>query len=736
MRWRWFASDNLAPPSVTPPALAVAVLTTLCLFLLQPARADFLRFRYDLDYLNSNVDFTNKTTGLTTTTDTSLFNQDYPLDFSKTLYPYLSLGGGVFYELASADASTGPLETESDRTFLQPYVRLDLNNPMYRGGLEYRRSEIESDFTGLPTEKDYRDAFDAIIGWQPVELPSLQLRYNQTHTYNDPDTVDRLEKYFNLESRYQPYDNLQFYYNYQRDSTDDRKRDVETVDQLHTGRVDYERRFMDDRLSLATSYRIDYGKQEIPALATVDEPVLPSAGLSALDDTPEDGALAINNALINGNLTASAGIDIGLGGDETTLTNIGLDLGLPTPVDQLLVWVDRRLSTAVSTAFSWDVYTSPDNTPTSDWTLVATVFPAPFGTFENRFEIRFTRVTTRFIKVVTRPLSPIIPGAVDYANIFVTELQPFNTVSGVNVNDERDRLSHDFSLNLTGRLNPRTVLGYDMYYRNRKQDLVVGTATADELSNGLFVNHTFSKVFSGSARVLRTDTSTDTNDIVDYSYSGSLRGDYFKNFYQTLIYSGTHTHENAGTSRSDSLFLRNNAVLYQGWSAYADVGYSIFDSFDQAQETDTTFRFGTNVVPNAKVNFNLDYTITYIDNTDVLVPDTTDTLWTFQVFYLPFRTLSLFGKITVRDREDTNTTLQNYSVNWSPFPDGALQVSFNYAETLRDPDNQRDRSAGPYLKWTVSRHIILESAYTLSQSESDTQKADTRSILAKMNLIF
>ena len=59
-----------------------------------------------------------------------------------------------------------------------------------------------------------------------------------------------------------------------------------------------------------------------------------SQGLFSFDNSPEDGpALAVNNALIDGNLIASAGIDIGLGGDESVLTNIGVDLGLAVDVD-------------------------------------------------------------------------------------------------------------------------------------------------------------------------------------------------------------------------------------------------------------------------------------------------------------------------------------------------------------------------------------------------------------------
>jgi len=155
----------------------------------------------------------------------------------------------------------------------------------------------------------------------------------------------------------------------------------------------------------------------------VDTKITPTQGLSSIDDTPDDGpALSVNPALIDGNLVISAGLDIGLGGDESTLTNIGLDLGLPTDILKIQLWVDRRLTAAVSNSFSWAVYTSPDNIDTSTWTQVATLFPAPFDTVENHFDITFPRVTTRYIKVVTRPMSPLVPGAAGFPNIFITEV--------------------------------------------------------------------------------------------------------------------------------------------------------------------------------------------------------------------------------------------------------------------------------------------------------------------------
>jgi hypothetical protein len=45
-----------------------------------------------------------------------------------------------------------------------------------------------------------------------------------------------------------------------------------------------------------------------------------------------------------------------------------------------------------------------------NWTLHQTILSAPFGAFDNRFELTFANVSTRYIKAVTDPLSPVVPG--------------------------------------------------------------------------------------------------------------------------------------------------------------------------------------------------------------------------------------------------------------------------------------------------------------------------------------
>ena len=388
----------------------------------------------------------------------------------------------------------------------------------------------------------------------------------------------------------------------------------------------------------------------------------------------------------------------------------------------------------VSGAFAWTVYTSPDNNANSTWTAVDTIAPAEFGAFDNRFEISFAAVNTRFIKVVTSALSPTNIGAGDFPNIFVTEMQAFVTVSGVDVDNKQTTVDHNYNLNLRGKLTARTTAGYTLLYNYQKSD--PGTEKRTRLTNGLNLNHVFNDVFSANANGQRADTTERGEDAIDYTYGAALRANWLKTFNQTFTYSGIYLDEEQGTAYQNSLFLRNNAQLYRGWSAQLDGGYTWEETLDGAQLTGWNILSGTNFVPNEKINLNLNYTYRRTAQSGADFGPTSETQWDIQAFYNPFRNLSLFGKVSFVNRENSNDTFQNYSINWSPFPDGDLQFFFLYSETLRSQTDSRDTVVGPGLKWAIGRHIFLDMTYNYSRNETITQTTEANVFDGELRLTF
>jgi hypothetical protein len=714
--------------------MLLAAMFFFHVLLARNAAADGINLNGEITYQDIDTTTTNKTTGEKFDTNSYLIRQRYNLDLSKTIYPYLSFDTGTIFELNETTSKTEGTKTDTDERLLQPFIRLSLNNPIYQGSLQYRRTELNASTTNVPNTEDIRDEYDAILGWKPLDLPEVTFRYSYTHVYDDPETVDLVEKLTTVESNYTAWTDLSLNYFYSRTDTANRLTNFDTLEQLHSGRAEYSRNFWEGRFFFNTNYRITYSTIDFSGdSSSARIPLFRSLGLFSLDNSPQDGpALSVNNALIDGNLDASAGIDIGLGGDELTLTNIGVDLGTTTQVSEILIWVDRRLTGAVPGSFSWSVYTSPDNTDLSTWTLVATVNPAPFGTFENRFQISFPSVNTRFIKVVTRPLDPAVPDAASFPNIFVTEMETFGTVSQAAAQETQETIDWTYDLNLRARVTDKTTLGYSVYYNYRDQDPISNKRT--ELSNTLSLNHIFNEVFSTTARLNRTDETEEDLDTVIYNYNLSLRGAYLPTLDQSITFSGSSTNTEDDSSDTMTVFLRTNAILYTGWSAFVDAGFN----WNRPEANNTTekswlLRASTNFEPNQMLTINLDYR-----QREIIHPESSSRYdFTAEAFFVPVRALSFNARYNIVDRTgfDTQTT-QFYAAIWSPFPDGSIQFFFNYNETLESEEDRRRTTIGPGFNWTISNHFFLEASYSYQEDDSNTQKIESNNFFAKFRLVF
>ena len=114
----------------------------------------------------------------------------------------------------------------------------------------------------------------------------------------------------------------------------------------------------------------------------------------------------------------------------------------------------------------------------------------------------------------------------------------------------------------------------------------------------------------------------------------------------------------------------------------------------------------------------------------------TEIEYDIQAFYNPFSNLSLFGRINVVDRDNDTNTFQNYSLNWSPFPDGDLQFFFVYTETLRSSSDQRETIIGPGLRWDIGRHISVDMTYNYTRNETATLKTESDIFNSNLQLVF
>ncbi len=700
------------------------------------ASADSLRAIVDIGYA-TNDSKTTDSAGGTTQTNMSSFTQRYRLFLNKAFFPNLSLDAGGLFERVQTDSETAGVDSTLTGTRTRPYFDLRLTTPLYQAGVGYSRREDKATTSGAPSSTNVNEEYHAILGWKPEGYPDWNIRMDKIDTFDKArviqDTTTKQAQaivhyaYKGLDIRYQPS---------YRDTLN-RIGAIETQETTHNGRATYSGTLFRNRTSLSASYEFTRAETEIIASGTgeVSFPLFPLTGISALDDTPAEGSLDPNSALSNGDFAVGAGLNLGLpsAGESAAARNIGLDFGIPPEANTLFVWIDRELPLEIADAFSWDVYSSSDNVV---WTPVTTVSPAPFGPFQNRFEIRFPNVTARFIKVVTRPLSLAVPRASEFPDILVTEIQAFVRRPAAEAGGKTSRTTQIGTADVRTRILDSPSLYHELSFFLINTD--VPSQTRYTVSNGLSILQKLSRIFTASGRVTREDIQDPAQGGVAYTYSASLQAVPLKTLRHLLLFSGRNEQLGEGSQDRWSLFLRNNAQVYKGIDVSLDGGFGS-TKFDSGEEQkSTTLIFGANIVPHPTVTLALNYNGTTTDQTGGGKPDqtTVDTRGEVSLAYRPFQTMYLLASVSRVDRQGIQETLQNYAANWSPFPSGALQFNFAFNQDLTSRDNAKTRSIRPSLRWNITSRIILDMSYQLLKTESRVETADTRTFFTNLEMIY
>lgn len=678
--------------------------------------------------------FTSKTTdasGTTTKFDASTYNPRLTLSINTDIFPKLNLNAGGVIEKNISIFTTEEEKTKTTLTRFRPYIYFTLRDPLYEVGIGYNRKQDGLETSGSPKLTLINDDYLATLKWRPEGFPSIETQFEKTNTYDEDRRVqDTTKDYISVLSRYS-YQGLDVRYQGTYTNTDEKAVGLETRDMLHSAWLSYSNTFLDRRVYLSTTYNVNYEQIKTRSSAagsggTVPIQLFPLVGLSINDNTITPLTMPPNPGLIDANLTASAGINIGLPplGGDTRARNIGLDFFLPTEVNQLLVWIDRDLSTAPAIAafFNWDIYTSSDNL---NWTPAGPITSAVFGPFQNRFEINFPTVTTRYIRVVVRPLNAAVPGSASFPDIFITELQAFlrQPVGGIPGRNSLTitRTTHNYYLDAKTRIFNIPLLFYelDVFYTRIDPDGHLRYT----VSNGFSANHRFSPIFSARARVAREDGEEEKERRSAWIYDAALEATPLRTLTNRLIFSGRNEEIGGRRNNNNSILLYNTAELYRG----LDVGFNIGQNFSKDESglntRETDFQILATIIPHPTLNLTLDYKYSIINQSGGNAPSGSNNRHTGQFIfsYRPFRTLFVVATIDLSTTTDQKTQVaQNYGFNWSPFPDGALQFRFFYNENLRT-GGIKERIINPGVRWNITKRSYLDLSYQRNINTSRAQ---------------
>lgn len=679
--------------------------------------------------------------GQSTNTTSDSITQRYSITLDKRLYPNLGLLAGGLFEKRDVTLESGDVDIDSTSTKMRPFVNLSLRTPLYTVEAGYNRNEDKQKSSGLLPVVTVRETWSSTLSWRPVDLPDAKLEYFRTENFDKEKKIQNaIDSRFGFTTQYRPVLPVYLRYQVSFGEREDRLSNV-TVDEIaHNGKVSYSDRLWQRRISVVSDYSFVHSETKTAAEGggEVGFPIFSFLGLSAISDVPESVALLPNTLLIDGDFTTNAGINIGrpLAGEDARQRNIGLDFATDREINTILVSVDRDV-TQVADAFSWRIYTSSDNL---NWVLRQTVSPATFNSFSARFEIRFSNVTTRYVKVVVAPLSPAVPFASNFPSILVTELQGEVRRPASEVTRKTSSTIHLYNLDVRTLVLEKPSLFHEFSLFLRKIDPLPSLYT---ISNGLSLQHQFSKVFSGRARVSREDGKELKGTRVAYLYTASLAAVPLDTLRHSLVFSGSDESAAGSTSTANSLFLYNSAKLYDGIDVNLGGGISRTE-VGTGQKTDQSqVNASAYLVPHRVMTFNLTYsgTSTKTNGGEITGQrkDTTDA-WEAGLSLTPVQTVYLFGSYRIENVEQGGNgerrNMRNFIANWAPFPDGTVHFNFYYNESFLSENKTRNRSIVPSLRWNVTARSYLDLSYQNVKTESMLLTTDTRVVSGTVHIGF
>lgn len=646
--------------------------------------------------------------------------------WTRRLYPYLQAQAGAFYERFDDTIEQLGFEQDTDLTRYRPFVRLTLHSPQILGEVGWDRNEETTQTGNLDEFRLTRDRLLSTLGWYPSDLPSARLEMSRIVDQDaSRQFEDRSENALRFTSEYRPVESTRLYYRGSLEEIEDKIDGSKFRTVQHNGQIYFSDIYFDDRWELSGSWNTTYRSTEIEATGAGELliPVLPVAGGFDLDDTPDLGTLTPAPLLVDGNTLVGTLVNLGLvppAGDDRP-RNIGVDLGIDRDVNVFRVWIDRSLPFQISSTFTWEIWTSAD---AQFWTRTSVIPTAPFGPFDNRFELRFPAVFARYIKVVVPPLAPTVPNATLYPTILVTELEPIlaqpanqfqNTVS-----DTRQLAQASSRFQILDRPG----LYYETTY-----SLVTSTlgTTSWTLSNGLSLRHQFDRVWGVNARAAREDGVNRDLDRTAYVYSAAVTANPYETLRHSLILSG-YTDDTGGvTTENRGVNFNTTAVVYDGVDLNFLAGTSHGKISDGSENEAVLIGAGATVIPWHTV------TLTFrFDDRDATislqgVPDREDRTRSVEaaVAYNPLPAIYLYGSRRKEARtSEPDRTVDTFAASWSPFPGGALQVSLSYDETRYSDLDETDTSFVPFVRWNINPRSYFEVAWQRLTRESNTTRIE------------
>jgi hypothetical protein len=619
--------------------------------------------------------------------------QSYNLDLSNDLTSALRISGNVRY-------TTNKKKDAADTETLSPSLLIGLNNDLFSlslNGMENRR-KVEDEPTTI--NRSWSTTF--ITSLDDRYWPQLRLNYNQNFTTDDasPRSTDQQSNMFDSSLKYS-WRFLSFLYDFSNSIDTNHIDKTENESNNHSARVQFQDTYWDNCLSIIASHKYTHNSNTISTTSgssQISRPLLPTAGIASLDDTPLTDPLSPESTLIDNDSFTPTSIELV---QPTETVNVGVQINLED-FNEIIFSLDREINSDVQSRLTWSFYGSLNN---DDWQLLTIPATVVYSVEDGR-----SLVTIQFASTVSnlRYVKAVITSTAGIGTAYITEID-VNQLVTLNAGDSslttvsRTHLSQG---SISYRPWDQWSIGYTF---NRNDTSSDSGSTSVQLSQILNSALTVNRYFALSMSINESTDDIENQDVVkNRSYSLSYRATPLDSLSFSL--GGTRSEyreDNTVVNRSDTFNSHLAATIYPDLTAGFSTNWTRNTDEETGIET-TNWDYRVDIAARFTDTFNLSASYTFRDNDD----GSTENNYELNTVYRPSSYISLTSGYKHTKSIDNIYSTLNFRLTQK------IQTDFRYAYLEADTTVQ---SASFNLTWNLS--TIFNIRQSLAWSLDDTEES-------------
>ncbi len=636
-------------------------------------------------------------------------NQTYNLGLRKDITSKINFSADVGVN-ATETEETGTDEQKTTRLF--PRFRLNITNDYFDANGGYQLNERGLDVLGMTSDESRltTENWNANFITRSVKYPKLQFRYdeNRTYDYELPHETDTRSEIYEATADY-TYKFLNFTARRSENEIENFVQDKESTETATTseGRVEFRKSFWGNRITSSGNYRWTEQETERVAIGAearfLDERdrwagLYVLTGTGALDDTP---------ALIDGNIAAGAGIDIGSSGD--TDQNIGAELVRTEEVEEIWIYTEQKYTDNTNTPVQWDVYLSDDDNVT--WDLIETNATSEYIQEEQRFKISFTPTSAKFFKVVNTTKASFI-------NLYVTEIKLFGTTIEPVSTHTRENIIFDAGIRPVDWM--RVTYNFTQDKSETDPDSRTTRLTAHNISARADADlHKYLKAWAQYQKRLEYDDTESDRRSTD-TYSLHFDSSPLETLNSSLSINHSAPKKGSVTqSRTTSSLLHIAAELREGVDLSVDGNLNYTENLVTPTETfirtvNSDLRLKLTRALTTEIKYTTDWTTT-CDSDNIETSARNSTVRT-DLYYRPVRSFYFRWSYELqRSSGGEESTVNQYNINWVMTEKLRLNMDYRI-----DRNSEVKTIYSADLAWNLSKVFVLRCEYDRSRREADT----------------